>query len=366
MTTWTTIATSPNFCASKSCKDVCVSNPKCTYLAVDDGPDDDILYARSKDGTLLPGVPTPGPNGPSPPPGPPSPAFDLINSIKKLQKLEKYLFQQLEMLNVETPNATKQQDDIIDKINDLSELRNDLFGQLGKIYINLDKNSQIERSALTDQITTTNMMENQLGNLKSEVYRIKAAKRNKLRMVQIGEYEYLRYSAHKSAMKTLAFTSLVILIFAVLLKNKYIPDLFAKVGIILSVSIGGVILVKQVWDMVTRDNQNYNRFTQPELNIKGHPGQYQYTVWKHNLVNFRKLFDLFRGEVREDWGKVKQAGDDFEDDFNKASGDASRAMQCKADGGRWDQPSESCKHNEGFQVVRAYQSANKLKSAPFN
>ena len=79
MTTWTTIATSPNFCASKSCKNVCDSNPQCTYLSVDGGDgDDDILYGRGKDGKLIPGVPTPGPNGPSPPSGPQSPAFDLM------------------------------------------------------------------------------------------------------------------------------------------------------------------------------------------------------------------------------------------------------------------------------------------------
>ena len=87
------------------------------------------------------------------------PAFDLITSIKELQGLEEYMFQQLESINMNDPNNISQQNDIIKHINDLSDLRNDLFGQLGKMYVNLDKNSQIERSALTDQITTTNMME---------------------------------------------------------------------------------------------------------------------------------------------------------------------------------------------------------------
>ena len=73
-----------------------------------------------------------------------SPTFDLITSIKELQGLEEYMFQQLESININDPNNISQQNDIIKHINDLSDLRNDLFGQLGKMYVNLDKNSQVK------------------------------------------------------------------------------------------------------------------------------------------------------------------------------------------------------------------------------
>ena len=234
------------------------------------------------------------------------PVFDLISSIKELQGLEEYLFQKLEGVNMTDTNNIKEQNDIIDHINDLSELRNNLFGQLGKIYIDLDKNSQIERKALTDQITTTNMMENQLNNLKNDVQLILDARNNKLRMVEIGEYEYLRYSAHGSAMKTIAFMSVAILVFSVLLKNDFIPLIIAKMGIIGTCVIGGVILMQKLWSMITRSNMNYNRFEQPSLASVKVDDSYPETVWQHDKNFFRQVFEWGKEEAESDWADIKK------------------------------------------------------------
>ena len=375
------VAKSPNFCATESCKDSCAADPGCTYYS-SQGPD--ILY--SKGGAAPPPGGGPPTSGPSPTPsGPAAPVFDLISSIKELQGLEEYLFSKLEDLNLNDPANVKNQNDLIEQINNLSTLRNDLFGQLGKIYINLDKNSQIERSALTDQITTTNMMEEQLNNLKSEVARILSARNNKKRMTEIGEYEYLRYSAHKNAMKTVAFVSLAILTFAYLLKQHLIPGIIARVGIIATISIGGVVLVKQVWDMVTRDNQNYNRFTQPSIASVTADGAYDDSVLEHDKKFFEQVFQFGRREANKEWGNLKQYGDKFKQALAGLTSLVDKKQYCWSQGLTYDQhrdtcvssnqggaespspsPSPSSNGQEGFQIVRAYQGGNNLKGAPFN
>ena len=233
----------------------------------------------------------------------PGPAFDLISSIKELQSLEEYLFSQLQAVNQETPQDTTQQNDIISHINQLSDLRNDLFGQLGKIYVNLDKNSQVQRSALTDQLTTANMMEQQMNNLKNDVQIILDERVNKMRMVKIGEYEYLRYSAHKVAMQIIAFTSLAILFFSYSLKKNILPPALSKVGIMASVSIGGVLTVRALWYMVTRDNQNYNRFREPELDAM--LNEDSESVWQHDVNFFEKLWRGIKAEEKKDWKELK-------------------------------------------------------------
>lgn len=313
---------------------------------------------------------------------PAAPAFELVNSITELQGLEEWMFKKLEAVNMTDTTNVKEQNDIVDHINELSDLRNNLFGQLGKIYVNLDKNSQIERSALTDQITTTNMMEQQLNNLKDEVGRILETRTNKMRMVEIGEYEYLRYSAHKSAMKTIAFTSLALLVFSILFRNRMLPDIIVKIGIIGTVSIGGVILGKQVWDMVTRDNQNYNRYKQGDFTDAMFKGSddYKDTVWTHDKKFFEQVWAFGKKEADVGWDDMKKV-------YNKGKGivdsGANRAL-CVAKAQRdpdwsWDANDNCCRNSktgqcvasvdptsEGFQVVRAFQAGNKLIGAPFN
>ena len=255
------------------------------------------------DSGFIPGASTP--QGPPTPPLPPAgPAFDLISSIKELQGLEEYLFSQLQAVNLETPNDQTQQNDIINHINQLSDLRNDLFGQLGKIYVDLDKNSQVQRSALTDQLTTANMMEQQMNNLKNDVQIILDERVNKMRMVEIGEYEYLRYSAHKTAMQIIAFTSLAILFFSYSLKKDLLPPALSKVGIMASVSIGGVLTLRAIWYMITRDNQNYNRFVEPtSIEVTG--GIDDETVWRHDVNFFEKLWRGVKAEEKKGWKELE-------------------------------------------------------------
>ena len=370
----------PNtFCAQTSCQVACEANPVCQYYT-----GGELLYKRDSDGPAPP--PGPGPGPPPPSYVPPDPAFDLVNSINELQDLENYLFETLEAYNMQDQNDIAGQNKIIAQINNLSDLRNNLFGQLGKIYINLDKNSQIERSALTDQIVTTNMMERQLNNLKSDVSVILDQRTDKMRMVEIGEYEYLRYSAHKSAMKILAFTSMAILVCSVILKRKILPAAFPRIGIMATCAIGGVLLVKQVWGMVTRDNQNYNRFTQPSAaESAGIVGD---TVWEHDKKFFWQIIHGAEADAKKGWGDIKHEWGKFQQELDALKTLADKQAFCKLRypgvGLKYDPQMGCCvtaagacapppangngngNGPEGFQVVRAFKESAKLGGAPFN
>jgi len=300
------------------------------------------------------------------------PTFDLITSIKELQGLEEYMFQQLESINMNDPNNISQQNDIIKHINDLSDLRNDLFGQLGKMYVNLDKNSQIERSALTDQITTTNMMEQQLNNLKNDVQIILDQRTDKMRMVEIGEYEYLRYSMHKYTMKLIAFTSLAILVFSYTLKNRFLPVQLSKAGILASCAIGGVLIVKAVWEMVSRDNQNYNRFIQPNIPAGGGVSGSPDTVWGHDKKFLSQIIHGIEDEGKKGWNDLKGAGANLWSHLSAAEQLAKNEAHCKLDftpAQQWSPQLNKCVptgSQEGFRVVRGFEDKNSLRSAPFN
>ena len=153
----------------------------------------------------------------------------FFSSIKELQGVEEYLFQKLEEVSAKNPGS-KEGDQLIKEINRLTDLRNSLYGQLKILYADLANYSKIESGALKDQLASAKMLENRLNALKAKKARLTAASTDKLRMVEIGNYEYLRYSAHKSIMKVIAFTSLGVLFFSLLLKNKVVPSSLGSIG----------------------------------------------------------------------------------------------------------------------------------------
>ena len=328
--------------------------------------------------------------------------FDLTDSISKLKELEEYLFQTLEAVSMTDTFNPGEQDAIIDKISDLSTLRDDLFNQLGVLYVGLNNNAQIERSALTDQATIQKMLENQLANLKQEVTTLENIQRNKTRMVEIGQYEYLRYSAHKSFMKTLAFTSLAILIFSALSKNDIIPKNLATLFIVASAVVGGILLIQQYWNMSTRNNQNYNRFNFPPSAVdasgigKG-GGNYGYpdTVWEHDKTFFKNLWGGVKADIKKDYSHLKKDAKEAEARAEAAAKAAANAAQraagsvscplhvqqpeCTSDSYcAWDSSTSSCRAApatlglvlpaEGFRSIvhAAPEQLGELRPAPFN
>lgn len=300
------------------------------------------------------------------PPGVPAdgPFFDLSTSIGQLQGIEEYLFGELELANLNNPKDIQAQNTIISQIQQIDELRNNLFGQLAKIYVNLDKNSQVQRRALTDQITTSNLMEEQLADLQDGGDNAADERANKMRMVEIGEYEYLRYSAHKKTMQLVAFTSIAILFFSYCLKTELIPVAISKLGILLTLSIGGVLIVKSGWDMVTRSNQNYNRFDQSNIIEVGPAGGD--TVWQHDKKFFHKLVRGTEADYRKGWKEIKNKWKNEKKQASGAIAEAEAMNNCLSNGGTWNHETNSCDFKESFQVVRAFQEKNDLGGAPFN
>jgi hypothetical protein len=109
-------------------------------------------------------------------------------------------------------------------------------------------------------------------------------------------------------MQIIAFTSLAILFFSYTLKKHILPPGLSKVGIIAAVSIGGVLTVRAVWNMVTRNNQNYNRFKEPDTSDII-TGEQQESVWQHDVNFFEKLWRGIKNEGRKEWGDLKNEWD---------------------------------------------------------
>lgn len=292
-----------------------------------------------------------------------SSASNLINSIKELQNLEEYLFSKLEEINSQETTNVTEQNDVIEHINELTDLRNGLYKELRDIYIDLDKNSQIERGALTDQLATAEIVEEQLNRLKQDSQNLVDAKVNKLRMVQIGQYEYLRYSSHRDAMKIIAFTSLWILGVSLLMKHKFLSKTIGAVMLTLIVAAGGIFLIIKVMDILSRDNMNYNQVGFPSpVHTSDGGGE---TVVQHDLNFFKQLWRGGESAADRSYNQMLSTAGKLEKTVKKAADDVTGTANGNGGNGNGNGNGNGTS-TESFSVVRPAPPQSGQAYAPFN
>lgn len=248
---------------------------------------------------------------------------ETLKNIRELQEIEKYMFQNLEKVSG-IDNRSEEESQIVNKINELSEMRMGLFSQLKNMYSSNQEELNSSRSQLADQITVVGVVEDELNRLKTNIDLLNTEKNNKTRMVQIGNYESDRYQAHISIMQIVVISSLIILASSLLLQNGIIPGSVSS-GIIMITVAGSIIMIMtKIFDMISRNNMDYNKYdftTDPEQLKPGYE-----TVYEHDKI----FFDKLGGEIRSEYNKTKKEISDTMDGLSKtvssAESDLSKAI----------------------------------------
>ena len=183
-----------------------------------------------------------------------------IKNIKDLQEIEKYMFNNLQTLN-KSSSASGQQTEIIKKrISELSAMRMALFGQLKTMYKDTQQLTADNRSNLTDQITMTKVVENELDNAKAQLKVLEQEKLNKKRLVELGEYEYDRYTSFKNLLKVIAYGALGVLIIVIAMGQPWFPAMLGVGAIVLIMTVVLITIVRRILTNWRRDELNWNKF----------------------------------------------------------------------------------------------------------
>ena len=196
-----------------------------------------------------------------------------IKHIKDLQELEKYMFNNLQSLNKSDPNAIEETEVIKARINELKNMRMTLFRQLKNMYIDTQKMTSDNRSNLADQITMTKVVENELNNAKKQLELLKQDKLNKKRLVELGEYEYDRYTSHRNLLKVIAYGGLAILFFTILLGQPWFPSILGFGAITIIAVIIIITIAGRVFANWYRDNLYWDKFRWKTCSKKDEYGQ---------------------------------------------------------------------------------------------
>ena len=183
-----------------------------------------------------------------------------IKNITDLQQVEQYMFQNLQALNKSSPESVQQSDVIKQRLSELSAMRMALFTQLKSMYADTQTQTANSRSDLADQITMTDVVENELTNAKNELQTLEQERLNKKRLVELGEYEYDRYTSHKNIIKVIAYGALGVLLFVFLMGQSWFPSALGFGGICLIIAVVIITIIGRMLVNFSRDNLNWNKF----------------------------------------------------------------------------------------------------------
>ena len=181
----------------------------------------------------------------------------ILNDIQTLQTMEQQLFSNLE----NNPNlTTQQQQEIVQKMNQLSNMRINLYQTLSGVnnyYQNALNSSQ---GTLKEQTAAIYIVENELNSAKRRLEALDVEKMNKIRLVEINNYYGDKYVEHGNLMKIIIFTLVPVIILAILNKNSILPNTIYYILVIIIAAIGAYFFWLRFGSIITRDNMNYQTY----------------------------------------------------------------------------------------------------------
>jgi hypothetical protein len=193
----------------------------------------------------------------------------ILNDIQALQEMEQQLFNSLES----NPSLTsEQQQTIIEKMNQLSTMRINLYGTLSGINNYYQSALDTSTGTLNEQTVAIGIVESELNQAKERLSLLEQEKNNKIRLVEINTYFGDKYAEHSQLMKIIIFTLIPIIIISLLYTKGILPNKIYLVLVIIVSIIGGYFFWKRFASIIMRDNMNYQEYNFPSIPSSSNPG----------------------------------------------------------------------------------------------
>lgn len=184
-------------------------------------------------------------------------ASQLLNDIQSLQDIEQQLFLNLEENQNLTPDQQKQ---IIQKINDVSSMRINLYQTLNNLNNYFQNTLSVSQGTLSEQVSTIQIVENELNQNKEKLKLLEEEKNNKLRLIEINYYFGEKYAEHGHLMKIIIAVLFPILILAILNNKGILPDQIYYILLGIIAVIGSYFFWMKMLSIWSRDTMNYQEY----------------------------------------------------------------------------------------------------------
>jgi hypothetical protein len=156
----------------------------------------------------------------------------------------------------------------------LLKARSALVTLLASTYGTIKEAGQVfESDALYEaQRTAIKFIQTEKERAAANADSLKQDNMNKRRMAQINTYYTKNYEANTEVMKNIIFISVALIILAILRNKELIPASINTLGIIFVLTLGGIVVGKQVFDIIRRNDHDFDKydwnFNEDEMNRK--------------------------------------------------------------------------------------------------
>jgi len=208
---------------------------------------------------------------------------------------------------------TNKQNEIMDKINQLTQMRMNMFKQIQSQFSGNQNDLTGSQKGVASQLALAKVAETQLADMKSQIRKLEEMKNDKLRMVEIGNYEAQRYDAYKTIMFYIFLIAVLMVVINKTSQLGILPD-FLSTGLMAAVLVAGVIVIgRKFLDIGSRSPLHFDKynFTSSEELKQMRPG-YE-TVLEHDRRAFSRI--IYGAETSFDEAKQKLSG------YTKSAGD---------------------------------------------
>jgi len=183
-----------------------------------------------------------------------------ITDISELQDIEKDYFQRLNMGLVNDSLTSDEKDTLVQKINEISQMRVNLYRNLNDTYQFYETNVSSTQDTLAEQSAAIDIVENELNRAKSSLRKIEEERNNKLRLIEINNYYGEKFYGQSRIMKVIIFICVPILVLTILFNSSLIPSFLYYILVIIICVVGIITLFHYFYDTYMRDNINYEEY----------------------------------------------------------------------------------------------------------
>lgn len=184
-----------------------------------------------------------------------------LTDIQGLQSVEKELFNQLNGGLEDGTLTPEKKNDIITKINEISQMRINLYKNLNNMSSFYGSNVASSNAVLAEQTIAVGIIEQELNAAKQRLSQLEDESNKKMRMVQINTYYGDKYSTSVDILKRIVLFCIPVLFFTVLYNADLIPKTIYNI-ILVVILVWGVISVgRKIIDASFRSNMNYQEYS---------------------------------------------------------------------------------------------------------
>jgi hypothetical protein len=156
----------------------------------------------------------------------------------------------------------------------LLEARSSLVSMLASTYGTVKEAGQVfdSEALYKAQKTAIDFIKKERARAEKNAMLLSEDNSNKRRMAQVNTYYTRHYEANTDVMKNIIYVSVALIILAVLRNKELIPASISTLGIILILTFGGIVIGTQVYDIVRRNDHDFDKydwnFNEDEMNRK--------------------------------------------------------------------------------------------------